>query len=158
MYCPDPNCRCQDSRVLLSKGQGNGFTVERKRECLSCSNRFTTYEFNSSDLINPMEMTKFYRFISIKATNESPSKTDQLERKEFYKLAKTKNFYPFTINLKKLIVNLSEQEKIIIKIKFFEKSTTAEASSWLGISKESVRSAELKALKFLRTLWRDDAK
>ena len=71
---------------------------------------------------------------------------------KLYKLAKTKDFYPFTINLKKLIVHLSEQEKIIIKIKFFEKSTTEEVASWLGISKEKVRSAELKALKFLRTL------
>ena len=152
MFCPDPNCRSEDFIVLNSSWQGNRFTIERKRECLSCSKRFTTYEFNSSDLINPTEMTKFYRYISVKATNESPSKTDQLERKEFYKLAKTKDFYPLTINLKKLIDHLSEQEKIIIKIKFFEKSTTEEAASWLGISKEKVRSAELKALKFLRTL------
>ncbi len=40
MYCP--YCGYHDSKVIDSRGVNNG--IRRRRECLSCHSRFTTYE------------------------------------------------------------------------------------------------------------------
>ncbi len=40
MRCP--RCSYEDSSVIDSRSDGN--TIRRRRECLSCKNRFTTYE------------------------------------------------------------------------------------------------------------------
>lgn len=37
-------CKEGESRVLDSRALDNGFTIRRRRECTSCSRRFTTYE------------------------------------------------------------------------------------------------------------------
>lgn len=42
MRCPF--CQTRDSRVLDSREQGNGGVIRRRRECLTCRRRFTTYE------------------------------------------------------------------------------------------------------------------
>ncbi|MGB0560864.1 MAG: transcriptional regulator NrdR [Spirulinaceae cyanobacterium] len=42
MQCPA--CRHTDSRVLESRSTEGGRTIRRRRECLVCKNRFTTYE------------------------------------------------------------------------------------------------------------------
>ncbi len=42
MQCP--NCQNTDSRVLESRSADSGKSVRRRRECLNCSFRFTTYE------------------------------------------------------------------------------------------------------------------
>jgi transcriptional repressor NrdR len=42
MQCPA--CQHTDSRVLESRSAEAGRSVRRRRECLSCSHRFTTYE------------------------------------------------------------------------------------------------------------------
>ena len=42
MQCP--NCQNTDSRVLESRSADTGKSVRRRRECLNCSFRFTTYE------------------------------------------------------------------------------------------------------------------
>ena len=42
MRCPF--CQSRDSRVLDSREQGNGASIRRRRECLACHRRFTTYE------------------------------------------------------------------------------------------------------------------
>lgn len=42
MRCP--LCKNGESRVLDSRSLDNGFTIRRRRECASCSRRFTTYE------------------------------------------------------------------------------------------------------------------
>ena len=42
MQCP--NCRHQDSHVLESRAADLGRSVRRRRECLRCQKRFTTYE------------------------------------------------------------------------------------------------------------------
>ncbi|MGB4505275.1 MAG: transcriptional regulator NrdR [Syntrophaceticus sp.] len=42
MRCP--LCKNGESRVLDSRSLDNGFTIRRRRECASCSKRFTTYE------------------------------------------------------------------------------------------------------------------
>lgn len=42
MQCP--SCQHTDSRVLESRSTEGGQSVRRRRECLLCKNRFTTYE------------------------------------------------------------------------------------------------------------------
>ncbi|MDR0861710.1 MAG: transcriptional regulator NrdR [Oscillospiraceae bacterium] len=43
MKCPF--CSFADSRVVDSRPAEEGATIRRRRECLSCQKRFTTYEF-----------------------------------------------------------------------------------------------------------------
>jgi len=42
MRCP--KCGCQEDKVIDSRSSREGATIRRRRECLSCQNRFTTYE------------------------------------------------------------------------------------------------------------------
>ncbi len=42
MRCP--SCDCEDSKVVDSRPTEDGTTIRRRRECCSCSFRFTTYE------------------------------------------------------------------------------------------------------------------
>ena len=42
MLCPF--CQHTDSRVLESRSAESGSSIRRRRECLSCQRRFTTYE------------------------------------------------------------------------------------------------------------------
>jgi transcriptional repressor NrdR len=42
MRCP--KCGCQDDKVIDSRSSREGTTIRRRRECLGCTHRFTTYE------------------------------------------------------------------------------------------------------------------
>lgn len=42
MRCP--KCGCLDDKVIDSRSSREGATIRRRRECLKCSYRFTTYE------------------------------------------------------------------------------------------------------------------
>ena len=42
MKCP--YCEHPESKVIDSRESKNGFTIRRRRECLSCRKRYTTYE------------------------------------------------------------------------------------------------------------------
>ena len=42
MRCP--RCACQDDKVVDSRATKEGAGVRRRRECLNCGHRFTTYE------------------------------------------------------------------------------------------------------------------
>lgn len=42
MRCP--KCGCQDDKVIDSRASREGATIRRRRQCLGCSHRFTTYE------------------------------------------------------------------------------------------------------------------
>lgn len=42
MRCP--YCKSDDSKVMDSRAYSNGFSIKRRRECLNCGRRFTTYE------------------------------------------------------------------------------------------------------------------
>ena len=42
MHCP--NCQHTESRVLESRSTGSRQSIRRRRECLNCQQRFTTYE------------------------------------------------------------------------------------------------------------------
>lgn len=49
MYCPF--CHVQETKVIDSRLVGEGAQVRRRRECLSCHERFTTFE--TAELIMP---------------------------------------------------------------------------------------------------------
>jgi transcriptional repressor NrdR len=42
MKCP--YCEHSESRVIDSRESKNGFSIRRRRECLTCKKRYTTYE------------------------------------------------------------------------------------------------------------------
>lgn len=42
MRCP--KCSCQDDKVIDSRSSREGHKIRRRRECLNCHYRFTTYE------------------------------------------------------------------------------------------------------------------
>ena len=42
MRCP--KCGCQDDKVIDSRASREGATIRRRRQCVSCGHRFTTYE------------------------------------------------------------------------------------------------------------------
>jgi len=42
MKCP--YCRADNDRVLDSRASQDGFAIRRRRECLDCKRRYTTYE------------------------------------------------------------------------------------------------------------------
>lgn len=46
MKCP--KCGCEDSKVVDSRGTDDGERIRRRRECLKCAYRFTTYEIIES--------------------------------------------------------------------------------------------------------------
>jgi transcriptional repressor NrdR len=39
-----PFCKADDDRVVDSRASADGFAIRRRRECLSCNRRYTTYE------------------------------------------------------------------------------------------------------------------
>ncbi len=49
MHCPF--CGAQDTKVIDSRLAGEGTQVRRRRECLTCGERFTTYE--TAELVMP---------------------------------------------------------------------------------------------------------
>jgi transcriptional repressor NrdR len=49
MYCPF--CRAQETKVIDSRLASDGMQVRRRRECLACGERFTTFE--SAELVMP---------------------------------------------------------------------------------------------------------
>src|SRR5262249_9111396 len=42
MRCP--KCGCQDDKVIDSRASREGATIRRRRQCVTCGHRFTTYE------------------------------------------------------------------------------------------------------------------
>ena len=42
MKCPF--CECEESKVIDSRPTDEGTSIRRRRECISCNKRFTTYE------------------------------------------------------------------------------------------------------------------
>jgi transcriptional repressor NrdR len=42
MRCP--KCGCQDDKVIDSRASREGSAIRRRRECIACGHRFTTYE------------------------------------------------------------------------------------------------------------------
>jgi len=51
-----PYCQHADSKVVDSREAGDGGSIRRRRECLACQRRFTTYE--RVDAVMPMVVKK----------------------------------------------------------------------------------------------------
>lgn len=45
-------CGCQEDKVIDSRTSREGATIRRRRECLSCGHRFTTYEEIENEAIS----------------------------------------------------------------------------------------------------------
>jgi len=85
MRCPF--CGAQDTKVIDSRLANEGGQVRRRRECLSCSERFTTYEsaelnlprvVKSDGKREPFDIDKLRRGM-LHALEKRPVETDRVE-------------------------------------------------------------------------------
>ena len=53
MHCPF--CGNQETKVVDSRLAGDGYQIRRRRECVGCSERFTTFE--SAEFVLPKLIT-----------------------------------------------------------------------------------------------------
>ncbi len=85
MYCPF--CRADDTKVIDSRLVGGGNQVRRRRECITCKERYTTYE--TAELVMPriikrdgkrapFDEEKFRGGI-LRAIEKRPVSTEQVE-------------------------------------------------------------------------------
>ena len=85
MYCPF--CGAEDTKVIDSRLTGEGAQVRRRRECLSCNERFTTFEV--AELVmprivkrdgtrDPFNEAKLRRGI-VRALEKRPVATERIE-------------------------------------------------------------------------------
>jgi transcriptional repressor NrdR len=86
MNCPF--CRVDQDRVIDSRASQDGFAIRRRRECLNCKRRYTTYERIEETAIKvvkkdgtrvPFERDKIKRGLE-KACWKRPIGEDQIER------------------------------------------------------------------------------
>ena len=73
MRCPF--CRNTEDKVIDSRTSGEGMSIRRRRECLKCSKRFTTYEYVENA---PMMVVKIKSGI-MKACEKRPISMDKIE-------------------------------------------------------------------------------
>lgn len=85
MRCP--SCQARDSRVLESRASDDQSTVRRRRECVVCQRRFTTYErvevvplmvIKKDSAREEFDRDKLRRGI-VKACEKRPITSDQVE-------------------------------------------------------------------------------
>ncbi len=85
MYCPF--CNAEDTKVIDSRLVAEGGQVRRRRECLSCRERFTTYELaelvmprviKNDDTREPFDEEKL-RAGLLRALEKRPVSIDQIE-------------------------------------------------------------------------------
>lgn len=85
MKCPF--CKCESSKVLDSRSNEGNNSIRRRRECLGCSKRFTTYETIESTPIlvikkngsrQPFDIMKIKGGL-IKACEKRPVSLNQIE-------------------------------------------------------------------------------
>lgn len=85
MKCP--YCGADTDRVIDSRASKNGESIRRRRECLKCSQRFTTYEYVENVSINvikvdgkrePFDRKKLLGGITISCA-KLPISTDKIE-------------------------------------------------------------------------------
>ena len=86
MKCPF--CGHQEDKVVDSRGSGDGASIRRRRECLSCGKRFTTYEHVEEQPLmvvkkdgrrEPFDRHKLLAGL-VKACEKRPVSMDDLER------------------------------------------------------------------------------
>ncbi len=85
MRCPF--CRVDNDRVIDSRASQDGFAIRRRRECLACKRRYTTYEkleepalkvVKKDGLRMPFERDKIKRGLE-KACYKRPVSDEQIE-------------------------------------------------------------------------------
>ncbi len=85
MKCP--RCRKDNDRVLDTRGSPDGFAIRRRRECLECRKRYTTYEhieqtsvkiIKKDGVREPFDHAKIKQGLE-KACWKRPVSDDQLE-------------------------------------------------------------------------------
>ncbi|MBU1319030.1 MAG: transcriptional regulator NrdR [candidate division Zixibacteria bacterium] len=100
MKCP--HCGGEEDKVVDSRSVQEGRAIRRRRECISCGERFTTYEYveiegltvrKSDDRREPFDRQKLKTGLEL-ATNKRPISQKQIENividieKELFNLAK----------------------------------------------------------------------
>lgn len=85
MYCPF--CSAEDTKVIDSRLAAEGAQVRRRRQCLTCQERFTTFEIieavmpriiKSNERIEPYDSQKLRRSIQL-PLQKRPIDTDSIE-------------------------------------------------------------------------------
>jgi len=85
MHCPF--CNANDTKVIDSRLVGEGKQVRRRRECIACNERFTTYEvaeltmprvIKSNDVRQPFDVEKLRQGMQ-RALQKRPVSTEKLE-------------------------------------------------------------------------------
>lgn len=85
MRCP--SCGHSDDKVIDSRSAKDGRAIRRRRECLSCGSRFTTYEYVEAESLlvvkrdgrrEPFSRQKLFAGVS-KACGKRPIATDAIE-------------------------------------------------------------------------------
>ena len=85
MKCPF--CGVDTDKVVDSRSVKNGQSIRRRRECLKCNKRFTTYEYIENISINiiksdgkrePFDRAKLLKGIEL-SCNKLPIPTDQID-------------------------------------------------------------------------------
>jgi transcriptional repressor NrdR len=85
MKCP--HCGFLEDKVVDSRPSQDGRAIRRRRECLKCGERFTTYEYveqssltviKSDDRREPFDRSKILRGLKL-ACNKRPVTTEQME-------------------------------------------------------------------------------
>jgi transcriptional repressor NrdR len=86
-----PHCSTDDDKVIDSRGADDGSAIRRRRECLSCGRRFTTFErveevplvvVKRSGVVVPFERSRIVDGIKAAAKNR-PVSEDQMEALAF---------------------------------------------------------------------------
>ena len=86
MKCPF--CKVDDDRVVDSRASSDGFAIRRRRECVACSRRYTTYErieesplrvIKKDDRREPFDRRKILSGL-LKACEKRPVSLETLER------------------------------------------------------------------------------
>ncbi|WP_159564936.1 transcriptional regulator NrdR [Budvicia diplopodorum] len=85
MHCPF--CAAVDTKVIDSRLVGEGSQVRRRRQCLDCNERFTTFEvaelvmpriIKSNEIREPFDEAKLRRGM-LKALEKRPVNSDDIE-------------------------------------------------------------------------------
>ena len=86
MKCP--YCASEDSKVIDSRPTEDGYAIRRRRECLACKRRFTTYEtletislavIKADNSRQPYDRAKILRGI-IRACEKRPISLPEMEK------------------------------------------------------------------------------
>jgi transcriptional repressor NrdR len=82
-----PYCRQDNDKVIDSRAAGDGFAIRRRRQCIACNRRYTTYERIENTPLRVIkkdgqrvsfEREKIYRGIQ-KAAEKRPISPEQIE-------------------------------------------------------------------------------